>query len=202
MENRRRAIITTLTTIVASAATSMMESRLDVVRPFGGSRAAALIWIMPFWHTLGMTFVAAASAACKSDVQRPVLGHRRRARVSSRNTSLRTTWSLTSPRADRTSGPQKSWVRWPEKTFSTGSANSGLILAPIADAGVSAAVRSTAHRPAVGGFQKQNRNPVVGSMLLCWKDPKPNPPCTCTAQRTIACRVSCHAARRISCGAS
>ena len=47
-----------------------MESRLDVVRPFGGSRAAALIWIMPFWHTLGMTFVAAASAACRSDVQR------------------------------------------------------------------------------------------------------------------------------------
>src|SRR6266436_237239 len=30
---------------------------------FGGSRAAALIWIMPFWHPLGMTFVAAASAS-------------------------------------------------------------------------------------------------------------------------------------------
>ena len=46
------------------------------------------------------------------------------------------------------------------------------------EAGVSAAVRSTAHRPAVAGFQKRNRNPAVGSMLLCWKKPKPNPPCT------------------------
>src|SRR6266481_380557 len=43
----------------------------------------------------------------------------------------------------------KNLVRQPEKTFSTVSANGGLILAPIADAGVSAAVRSTAHRPAV-----------------------------------------------------
>src|SRR5467141_3349892 len=34
MENRTRAIITTLTTIVASAATSMMESRLDAMRRF------------------------------------------------------------------------------------------------------------------------------------------------------------------------
>jgi hypothetical protein len=34
MENRTRAIITTLTTIVASAATSMMESRLDAMRHF------------------------------------------------------------------------------------------------------------------------------------------------------------------------
>src|SRR6266481_7666443 len=44
---------------------------------FGGSRAAALIWIMPFWHPLGMTFVAAASTVCRSNVRRPVLGHRR-----------------------------------------------------------------------------------------------------------------------------
>ena len=72
----------------------------------------------------------------------------------------------------------KNLVRQPEKTFSTVSANGGLILAPIADAGVSAAVRSTAHRPAVAGFQKRNRNPAVGSMLLCWRKPKPNPPCT------------------------
>src|SRR5258705_12750451 len=34
MENRTRAITTTLTTIVASAATSMMESRLDAMRHF------------------------------------------------------------------------------------------------------------------------------------------------------------------------
>jgi len=46
------------------------------------------------------------------------------------------------PRADRISGPQN-LVRQPEKIFSTVSANSGLILAPVADAGVSAAVRST-----------------------------------------------------------
>jgi hypothetical protein len=37
----------------------------------------------------------------------------------------------------------KNLVRQPEKTFSTVSANSELILAPIADAGVSAAVRSS-----------------------------------------------------------
>ena len=146
---------------------------------FGGGRAAALIWIMPFWHPLRMTFVAAASTVCRSNVQRPVLGHRRRARCPcvSRNTSPCATWSLTSPRADRISSP-KNLVRQPEKTFSTVFANSGLILAPIADAGVSAAVRSTAHRPAVAGFQKRNRTPTVGSMLLCWKKPKPNPPCT------------------------
>src|SRR6267142_4245920 len=72
----------------------------------------------------------------------------------------------------------KNLVRQPEKTFSTVSGNSGLILAPIADAGVSAAVRSTTHRPAVAGFQKRNRSPTVGSILLCWKKPKPNPPCT------------------------
>src|SRR5258706_15940488 len=76
---------------------------------FGGGRAAALIWIMPFWHPLRMTFVAAASTVCRSNVQRPVLGHRRRARCPcvSRNTSPCATWSLTSPRADRISGPQK-----------------------------------------------------------------------------------------------
>src|SRR6267154_766135 len=93
---------------------------------FGGSRAAALIWIMPFWHPLRMTFVAAASTVCRSNVQRPVLGHRRRARCPcvSRNTSPCATWSLTSPRADRISGPQKSCssarknlVRPPEKDF-------------------------------------------------------------------------------------
>src|SRR6266403_4965148 len=77
---------------------------------FGGSRAAALIWIMPFWHPLRMTFVAAASTLCRTNVQRPVLGHRRRARCPcvSRNTSPCSMWSLTSPRADRISGPQKS----------------------------------------------------------------------------------------------
>src|SRR6267378_3642324 len=70
-------------------------------------------------------------------------------------------------------------VRQPEKTFSTVSANSGLILAPIAVAGVSAAVRSTAHRPAVAGFQKRKRNPTVGAMLFCWRKPKAKPPFTC-----------------------
>src|SRR6267142_3639850 len=73
----------------------------------------------------------------------------------------------------------KNLVRQPEKTFSTVSANSGLILAPVADAGVSTAVRSTAHRPVVAGFQKRNRNPTVGAMLLCWRKPKAKPPFTC-----------------------
>ena len=59
------------------------------------------------------------------------------------------------------------------------SANSRLILAPIADAGVSAAVRSTTHRWVVAGFQKRNRNPTVGAMLLRWRKPKAKPPFTC-----------------------
>jgi hypothetical protein len=32
--------------------------------------------------------------------------------------------------------------------------------------GVGAAIRSTAHRSAVAGFQKRNRSPTVGAMLL------------------------------------
>src|SRR6266481_6218478 len=52
-------------------------------------------------------------------------------------------------------------------------------LAPMADAGVGAAVRSTTHRPVVAGFQKRNRNPTVGAMLLRWRKPKANPPFTC-----------------------
>ncbi|MEH2545072.1 hypothetical protein V1283_001717 [Bradyrhizobium sp. AZCC 2262] len=59
------------------------------------------------------------------------------------------------------------------------SANSGLILAPIADAGVSAAVRSTTHRSVVAGSQKRNHNPTVGAMLLRWRKPKAKPPFTC-----------------------
>ena len=54
-----------------------------------------------------------------------------------------------------------------------------LILAPIADAGVSVAVRSTTHRSVVAGFQKRNRNPTVGAMLLRWRKPKAKPPFTC-----------------------
>ena len=57
--------------------------------------------------------------------------------------------------------------------------NSGLILAPIVDAGVGAAVRSTTHRSVVAGFQKRNRNPTVGAMLLCWRKPEAKPPFTC-----------------------
>jgi hypothetical protein len=49
----------------------------------------------------------------------------------------------------------------------------------LADAGVSAAVRSTAHRAVVASFQKRKRNPTVGAMLLRWRKPKANPPFTC-----------------------
>jgi hypothetical protein len=66
----------------------------------------------------------------------------------------------------RTAGPYK-------------CANSGLILARIADAGVRAAVRCTTHRSVVAGFQKRNRNPTVGAMLLRWRKPEANPPFTC-----------------------
>jgi hypothetical protein len=59
------------------------------------------------------------------------------------------------------------------------SANSELILAPVADAGVSAAIRRTTHRSVVASFQKRNRNPTVGAMLLRWRKPKANPPFTC-----------------------
>ena len=144
---------------------------------FGGSRAAALIWIMPFWHPLGMTFVAAASAVCRSNVQRLVLGHRRRARCSA-GTPRPARRGPSRRRVRTASAVLTNLVRQPEKTFSTVSANSGLILAPIADAGVSAAVRSTAHRSVVAGLQNRKRSPTVGSMLLCWRKPKPNPPCT------------------------
>src|SRR5882672_1008987 len=44
---------------------------------------------------------------------------------------------------------------------------------------VRAAVRSTAHRSVVASFQKRNRNPTVGAMLLCWRKPEANPPFTC-----------------------
>src|SRR5258708_23746713 len=74
---------------------------------FGGSRAEALIWIMPFWHPLGMTFVAAASAVCKQCTT-PCPRSSEAGEVLSRNTSPCATWSLTSPRADRISGPHKS----------------------------------------------------------------------------------------------
>jgi hypothetical protein len=59
------------------------------------------------------------------------------------------------------------------------SANNGLILAPVDDADVGAAVRRTTHRSVVAGFQKRNRNPTVGAMLLRWRKPKANPPFTC-----------------------
>ncbi|MEH2568322.1 hypothetical protein V1289_007949 [Bradyrhizobium sp. AZCC 2289] len=35
------------------------------------------------------------------------------------------------------------------------------------------------HRSVVAGFQKRNRNPTVGAMLLRWRKPKANPPFTC-----------------------
>jgi hypothetical protein len=59
------------------------------------------------------------------------------------------------------------------------SANSGIIFAPVADAGVGAAVRSATHRSVVVDFQKRNRNPTVGAMLLRWRKPEANPPFTC-----------------------
>jgi len=124
---------------------------------FGGSRAAALIWIMPFWHPLRMTLSLQHQRFAEPmyNALSSVIGGGRGAHASGRNTSPCSMWSLTSPRADRISGSSKILFGQPEKTFSTVSGNSGLILAPIADAGVSAAVRSTAHRPAVAGFQKR-----------------------------------------------
>ena len=44
---------------------------------------------------------------------------------------------------------------------------------------VSVAVRGTTHRSVVAGFQKRNRNPAVGAMLLRWRKPEANPPFTC-----------------------
>ncbi len=35
----------------------------------------------------------------------------------------------------------------------------------------------TRHDPRLR-HQNRKRTPTVGSMLLCWKKPKPNPPCT------------------------
>ena len=35
------------------------------------------------------------------------------------------------------------------------------------------------HRSVVASFQKRNRNPTVGAMLLRWRKPKANPPFTC-----------------------
>src|SRR5882724_1238576 len=35
------------------------------------------------------------------------------------------------------------------------------------------------HRSVLAGFQKRNRNPTVGAMLLRWRKPKANPPFTC-----------------------
>src|SRR5882672_2175859 len=114
---------------------------------FGGSRAAALIWIMPFWHPLGMTFVAAASTVCRSNVQRPVLGHRRSSEAGEVRMTRQEQLALRDvvPHVAACGPHQRSSkiLFQPEKTFSTVSANSGLILAPVADAGVSAAVRST-----------------------------------------------------------
>jgi hypothetical protein len=52
-------------------------------------------------------------------------------------------------------------------------------LLPVADPGVSATVRSTTYRSVVTGFQKRNRNPTVGAMLLRWRKPNANPPFTC-----------------------
>ena len=34
-------------------------------------------------------------------------------------------------------------------------------------------------RPVVASFQKRNRNPTVGAMLLRWRKPKAKPPFTC-----------------------
>jgi hypothetical protein len=34
------------------------------------------------------------------------------------------------------------------------------------------------HVCAITSFQNRKRTPIVGSMLLCCKKPKPNPPCT------------------------
>src|SRR6267142_2373612 len=65
-------------------------------------------------------------------------------------------------------------VRQPEKTFSTVSANSGLILAPVAGR-LQRRRPKHSHRSVVAGLQKRKRSPTVGSMLLCWRKPKPNP---------------------------
>ena len=35
------------------------------------------------------------------------------------------------------------------------------------------------HRSVVASFQKRNRNPTVGAMLLRWRKPEANPPFTC-----------------------
>ncbi len=126
-----------------------------------------------------MTFVAAASTVCRSNVQRPVLGHRRRARCPcvSRNTSPCATWSLTSPRADRISGPQKSCSSarkdffnsiWQQRTHICSNRRRGR----------QGRRPKHSHKSVVAGFQKRKRSPTVGSMLLCWRKPKPNPPCT------------------------
>ena len=85
---------------------------------------------MPFWHPLGMTFVAAASTVCRSNVQRPVLGHRRRARCPA-GTPRPARRGPSRRRVRTASAVLKNLVRQPEKTFSTVSGNSGLILAPI-----------------------------------------------------------------------
>ena len=53
------------------------------------------------------------------------------------------------------------------------------VLAQVADPSVSATVRSTTYRSVVAGFQKRNRNPTVGAMLLRWRKPDANPPLTC-----------------------
>src|SRR5712675_3472660 len=56
----------------------------------------------------------------------------------------------------------KNLVRQPERTFSTVSANSGLTLAPLVDASVSATVRNTTHGPVVAGVFK------IGNVLRPW----------------------------------
>ena len=147
---------------------------------FGGSRAAALIWIMPFWHPLRMTFVAAASTVCRSNVQRPVLGHRRRARCAcvGRNTSPCATWSLTSPRADRISGPQKSCSS-ARKDFFNSICQQRTHTCSSRRRGRQHRRPKHTHRSVVASFQKRNRNPTVGAMLLRWRKPEANPPFTC-----------------------
>jgi hypothetical protein len=50
---------------------------------------------------------------------------------------------------------------------------------PQSPRGASAAIRSKTHRAVVASFQKRNRNPTVGAMLLRWRKPEAKPPFTC-----------------------
>src|SRR6267142_3606753 len=73
----------------------------------------------------------------------------------------------------------KNLVRPPEKDFFNSICQQRTHTCSSRRRGRQNAVRSTAHRPVVAGFQKRNRNPTVGAMLFCWRKPKAKPPFTC-----------------------